>query len=83
MQMEVNSFQNKKDDKRTWHLQFLMSEMKTANPRIPSPFDTAGMLKDFCPQPGLVRENEPTSVTFYNRLEWKSGQFDVLIIATD
>lgn len=81
--MEVNSFQNNKDDKRTWYLQFLMSEMKTANPRIPSPFDTAGMFKDFCPQSGLVRENEPTSVTFHNRLEWKSGQFDVLVIATD
>lgn len=27
--------------------QFLMSEMKTANPRIPSPFDTAGILQDY------------------------------------
>ncbi len=35
------------------YLQFLMSEMNTANPRIPSPFDTAGIFADFCPHSGL------------------------------
>lgn len=30
-----------------------MSEMKTANPRIPSPFDTAGILQDFVLTPTL------------------------------
>lgn len=31
-----------------------MSEMKTANPRIPSPFDTAGILQDFVLGPTLL-----------------------------
>lgn len=30
-----------------------MSEMKTANPRIPSPLDTAGILQDFVLAPTL------------------------------
>lgn len=30
-----------------------MSEMKTANPRIPSPFDTAGILQDVVLTPTL------------------------------
>lgn len=38
------------------HLQFLMSEMKTANPRIPSPFDTAGIFAGLCPHFGLIRK---------------------------
>lgn len=37
----------KKRKKKKAHLQFLMSEMKTANPRIPSPFDTAGIFAGF------------------------------------
>lgn len=32
---------------RKSHLQFLISEMKTASPRIPSPFDTAGIFRRF------------------------------------
>jgi hypothetical protein len=42
------------DGKR--HLQFRMSEMNTANPRIPSPFDTAGIFAGFCPHSGLSRK---------------------------
>lgn len=34
---------NIKTEVKVKHLQFLMSEMNTANPRIPSPFDTAGI----------------------------------------
>lgn len=29
--------------------------MKTANPRIPSPFDTAGMFAGCCAHSGLIR----------------------------
>lgn len=38
------------------NLQFLMSEMNTANPRIPSPFDTAGMFARFFSTSRLQRE---------------------------
>lgn len=38
------------------HLQFLMSEMNTANPRIPSPFDTAGMFAEFFLHAGFNNE---------------------------
>lgn len=42
---------------RQWrHLQFLMSEMNTANPRIPSPFDTAGMLAVVGPRCGAAEK---------------------------
>lgn len=38
-----------------------MSEMKTANPRIPSPFDTAGILQDFV----LTQYVKFTSIRFF------------------
>lgn len=54
-----------------------MSEMKTANPRIPSPFDTAGIFADFCLPLGLIGENELTSVSFLNWTGVEDGQPDV------
>lgn len=52
--LEFNSGKLKiKFDQSKGHSQFLMSEMKTANPRIPSPFDTAGILQDFVLTPTL------------------------------
>ncbi len=54
-----------------------MSEMKTANPRIPSPFDTAGIFAGFCPHSGLIRTNELTSVSFSHWTGVEDGQLDV------
>lgn len=45
----------KERKKKKLYSQFLMSEMKTANPRIPSPFDTAGMFAAFSSHSGLIR----------------------------
>lgn len=63
--------------KRKCYLQFLMSEMKTANPRIPSPFDTAGMFAGFCLHSGLIRKNDLTLVSLSNWTGAEDGQLDV------
>lgn len=42
-----------------------MSEMKTANPLIPSPFDTAGILQDFVLAPTLPLKIHVDWVIFF------------------
>lgn len=54
-----------------------MSEMKTANPRIPSPFDTAGIFADSCPHSGLLWNNKPTLDSLSRRTGEEDGQSDV------
>lgn len=58
------------DGKR--HLQFRMSEMNTANPRIPSPFDTAGIFAGFCPHSGLSRKKWIVDGQLSN-VSWRLG----------
>lgn len=53
-----------------------MSEMKTANPRIPSPFDTAGMSAGFCPHSGLLQKTL-MPVTLSQRTGVDDGKLDV------
>lgn len=52
---EVCGEGSKRKKEKKLYSQFLMSEMKTANPRIPSPFDTAGMFAAFSSHSGLIR----------------------------
>lgn len=54
-----------------------MSEMKTANPRIPSPFDTAGILQDFVLGPTLLVRNHVDEVFFLHKTVVDEGQLDV------
>lgn len=68
-----------KVEQSKWYLQFLMSEMKTANPRIPSPFDTAGILQDYVlaltlPLKKLRRLYFPP---FLHKTEVNEGQLNV------
>lgn len=52
-------------EKKKIHLQFRMSEMNTANPRIPSPFDTAGIFTRFSVlTPAFLVENELSTVSY-------------------
>lgn len=47
-----------------------MSEMKTANPRIPSPFDTAGILQDLVLAPTLPLKIHVDWGFFYFAQHW-------------
>lgn len=51
--------------------------MKTANPRIPSPFDTAGMFAALCPHSGLIRKNTLALVSLSHWTGAEDGQLDV------
>lgn len=64
-------------DQSKWHSQFLMSEMKTANPRIPSPFDTAGILQDFV----LTQYVKFTSIRFFAQV-WGGRRPTWRLVAT-
>lgn len=55
------------------HLQFRMSEMNTANPRIPSPFDTAGIFAGFCPHSGLSRKKKWIVDGQLSNVSWRLG----------
>lgn len=54
-----------------------MSEMKTANPRIPSPFDTAGILQDFVLAPNLPLKIHVDLGVFLHKTGVDEGQLDV------